>query len=356
MLSGHLLDVPQGSYYTEGRAPPAATHPGSRAAMIVAAALGFLAAALLLQPPAPAAASYRAAPNPTMRVAAPAVAVASGRPMASRDATARFYPSTGATVLEETVTDNRAVGLGALVVPLGGLLGVVVGVAAAWVTRRRSNAEAPAPPLPVAMFATTGQFTLPPLPWERTALAPHISAETIDYHYGKHHQAYVTKLNELVGTPEHAQWRGKSLEEIVLGSTGIVFNQAAQIWNHTFYWEGLRPNPEGRPNPPTGPVAALIDRDFGSTAAFQEQFTAQAVGHFGSGWVWLVQGPDGKLRITQGHDAANPVRDGTGTPLLTCDVWEHAYYVDQRIARPAYVKAWWNLVNWDFVNRNVSKA
>jgi len=209
---------------------------------------------------------------------------------------------------------------------------------------------------PIAVFATTGTFTLPPLPWERTALAPHISAETIDYHYGKHHQAYVTKLNELVGTPEHAQWRGKSLEEIVLGSTGIVFNQAAQIWNHTFYWEGLRPNPEGRPNPPTGPVAALIDRDFGSAAAFQEQFTAQAVGHFGSGWVWLVQGPDGKLRITQGHDAANPVRDGTGTPLLTCDVWEHAYYVDQRNARPAYVKAWWNLVNWDFVNRNVSNA
>eukprot|EP00667_Euglena_gracilis_P011253 EG_transcript_11490 len=207
-----------------------------------------------------------------------------------------------------------------------------------------------------AMFATAGEFQLPALPWERGALAPFISAETIDYHYGKHHQAYVTKLNELLGLPENVQFRGKTLEELVLATTGPMFNQAAQIWNHTFYWNGLRPNPEGRPNPAGGAVAALIERDFGSFAAFQEQFTAACVGHFGSGWVWLVYGADGRLRITQGHDAANPVRDGTGTPLLTCDVWEHAYYIDQRNARPAYVKAWWSLVNWDFVNGNLPAA
>jgi len=214
-----------------------------------------------------------------------------------------------------------------------------------------AGAKAVPTPDPIAMFTTTGIIELPPLPWPRDALAPHISAETIDYHYGKHHQAYVTKLNELLAVPENAQFKGKSLEDLVLTSNGVMFNQAAQIWNHTFYWKGLRPNPESRPNPPTGRIAPLIERDFGSVAAFQEQFTAAAAGHFGSGWIWLVYAPDGKLKITSGHDAANPVRDGTGTPLLTCDVWEHAYYTDQRNARPAYVKAWWNVVDWEFVNR-----
>ena len=216
-----------------------------------------------------------------------------------------------------------------------------------------ASAEAVAQPSELAMVAVTGEFALPPLPWEKDALEPHISAETIDYHYGKHHLAYVNKLNELLGMPENADWKDKTLEEIVIGTTGVMFNQAAQIWNHNFYWECLKPNPDSEANPPTGAIKDLIDRDFGSFDAFNEQFTTACVGHFGSGWVWLVCGSDGKLMITQGHDAGNPLKDGTGTPLLTCDVWEHAYYVDRRNARPAYVAAWWNLVNWEFVNSNV---
>ena len=208
----------------------------------------------------------------------------------------------------------------------------------------------------LAMAAVTGEFALPTLPWEKDALAPHISAETIDYHYGKHHLAYVNKLNELLGMPENADWKDKTLEEIVIGTTGVMFNQAAQIWNHNFYWECLKPNPDSEANPPTGAIKDLIDRDFGSFDAFKEQFTTTCVGHFGSGWVWLVCGSDGELKITQGHDAGNPLKDLTGMPLLTCDVWEHAYYVDRRNARPAYVAAWWNLVNWEFVNSNVTPA
>ena len=183
---------------------------------------------------------------------------------------------------------------------------------------------------------------LPALPYARDALAPHISAETIDFHYGKHHQTYVTNLNNMIPGTEFAD---ADLETIVRGSQGGVFNNAAQVWNHTFYWNGLSPTGGGAP---TGKVAEAIDKAFGSFTAFKEQFTKTAIGTFGSGWAWLVQRPDGALAIVSTSNAATPLT-GPDTALLTCDVWEHAYYVDYRNARPKYVEAFWNLVNWDFV-------
>ena len=183
---------------------------------------------------------------------------------------------------------------------------------------------------------------LPALPYARDALAPHISAETIDFHYGKHHQTYVTNLNNMIPGTEFAD---ADLETIVRGSQGVVFNNAAQIWNHTFYWNGMSPTGGGAP---TGKVAEAIDKAFGSFTAFKEQFTKTAIGTFGSGWAWLVQRPDGALAIVSTSNAATPLT-GPDTALLTCDVWEHAYYVDYRNARPKYVEAFWNLVNWDFV-------
>lgn len=188
---------------------------------------------------------------------------------------------------------------------------------------------------------------LPPLPYARDALAPHISAETIDYHYGKHHQTYVTNLNNLIPGTE---FENLSLEEIVRKSSGGVFNNAAQIWNHTFYWNCLAPNGGGEPS---GKLADAINAAFGSFAAFKEQFTKTAIGTFGSGWAWLVQRPDGSLALVSTSNAATPLT-GADTPLLTCDVWEHAYYVDYRNARPKYVEAFWNLVNWDFVAKQMA--
>ncbi|KFN51137.1 superoxide dismutase [Arenimonas composti TR7-09 = DSM 18010] len=185
-------------------------------------------------------------------------------------------------------------------------------------------------------------FELPPLPYDRAALEPHISAETLDYHHGKHHQAYVTNLNKLI---EGTEFADADLETIVRKSQGAIFNNAAQVWNHTFYWNCLSPNGGGEP---TGALAEAITRAFGSFAAFKEQFTATAIGTFGSGWAWLVQRPDGSLALVSTPNAATPLT-GADTPLLTCDVWEHAYYVDYRNARPKYVEAFWNLVNWDFV-------
>lgn len=191
-------------------------------------------------------------------------------------------------------------------------------------------------------------FTLPPLPWAEDALAPHISKETIQFHYGKHHAGYVTKLNAAVeGKPEASM----SLDELVKTAQGGMFNNAAQIWNHTFYWKSMAPNAGGDPS---GPIAEQINKDFGSFAEFKNQFSAAAAGHFGSGWAWLVK-KDGQLKIEQTHDAGNPLRDGTGVPLLTCDVWEHAYYIDYRNLRPEYIKAWWNLINWNFANENWEK-
>lgn len=187
---------------------------------------------------------------------------------------------------------------------------------------------------------------LPALPYEKNALEPHISAETIEYHYGKHHQAYVTNLNNLIKDTEFA---GLSLEEIVRKSQGGMFNNAAQVWNHTFYWHCLSPNGGGEP---TGKLAEAIDKAFGSFAQFKEEFTKTAIGTFGSGWAWLVKRADGSLALVSTSNAATPLT-GPDTPLLTCDVWEHAYYVDYRNARPKYVEAFWNLVNWDFVARNL---
>ncbi|WP_300614904.1 superoxide dismutase [Fe] [Dokdonella sp.] len=183
---------------------------------------------------------------------------------------------------------------------------------------------------------------LPPLPWARDALAPHISAETIDYHYGKHHQTYVTNLNnQIKGT----EFENLSLEEIIKKSSGGMFNNAAQIWNHTFYWNCLAPNGGGEP---TGRLADAINKAFGGFAQFKDEFTKTSVGTFGSGWGWLVQRPDGSLALASTSNAGTPIT-GTDRPLLTCDVWEHAYYIDYRNARPKYVEAFWNLVNWDFV-------
>ena len=187
---------------------------------------------------------------------------------------------------------------------------------------------------------------LPQLPYSTDALAPHISPETLEFHYGKHHAGYVKKLNAAIeGTP----MAEKSLEEIVKTSEGGVFNNAAQIWNHTFYWNSLSPNGGGEP---TGAIADAINSQFGSFAEFQEKFTAAAGTLFGSGWAWLVKNADGSLSIEQTTNAGCPLTNGQ-TPILTCDVWEHAYYIDYRNARPDYVKAFWNLVNWDFANKNL---
>lgn len=185
---------------------------------------------------------------------------------------------------------------------------------------------------------------LPALPYGRDALEPVISAETLDYHYGKHHAAYVTNLNKLI---EGTEFADASLEDIILKSSGGLFNNAAQVWNHTFYWNGLSPNGGGEPG---GDLSAAIDAAFGSFDAFREKFIASAVGNFGSGWTWLVDGDDG-LEIVNTDDAGNPMTDGK-RPLWTVDVWEHAYYVDYRNARPKYLDEIWKLANWDFVAAN----
>ena len=192
-------------------------------------------------------------------------------------------------------------------------------------------------------------FTLPELPYAKDALAPHLTAETLDLHHGKHHNAYVVNLNKLLdGKPEAS----KSLEEIILSSDGGVFNNAAQIWNHTFYWKSMKPAGGGEP---TGDLKAAIDRDFGSFAKFKEEFTTAATTQFGSGWAWLVL-EKGKLAITKTSNADLPMKHGQ-TALLTCDVWEHAYYVDYRNLRPKYVETFLtNLANWDFAAENLKKG
>ncbi|MEZ5461833.1 Fe-Mn family superoxide dismutase [Dokdonella sp.] len=188
---------------------------------------------------------------------------------------------------------------------------------------------------------------LPALPWARDALAPHISAETIDFHYGKHHQAYVTNLNnQIAGT----EFEKLELEEIIRKASGGMFNNAAQIWNHTFYWNCLAPNAGGEPE---GKLADAINKAFGSFAKFKEEFTKTSVGTFGSGWGWLVQRPDGSLALASTSNAATPLT-GSDRALLTCDVWEHAYYIDYRNARPKYLEAFWNLVNWKFVESQMA--
>ena len=188
--------------------------------------------------------------------------------------------------------------------------------------------------------------TLPDLPYAMDALEPHISRETLEYHYGKHHRTYVEKLNGLIEGTEFAK---ASLKDIVRSGSGGVFNNAAQVWNHTFYWNCLSPHGGGRPD---GELGKAIDAAFGSFDAFHKQFSDRAVTLFGSGWTWLVKREDGELAIIQSANADTPLT-GNDKPLLTCDVWEHAYYIDYRNARPKYLEAFWQLVNWDFVAKNL---
>jgi len=188
---------------------------------------------------------------------------------------------------------------------------------------------------------------LPDLPFAKDALQPHISAETLDYHHGKHHQAYVTNLNNMIAGTE---MEGQSLESIIKTASGGVFNNAAQIWNHTFYWNCLGPNGGGEP---TGALADAINTAFGSFEEFKQKFSQTAITTFGSGWAWLVQNPDGSLELVSTSNADTPLT-GDARPLMTCDVWEHAYYIDYRNARPNYVAAFWNLVNWEFVAANMA--
>ena len=191
------------------------------------------------------------------------------------------------------------------------------------------------------------EHTLPPLPYALDGLSPYISKETLEYHYGKHHQAYVTNLNNLI---KGTEFESLGLEDIVKKSTGGIFNNAAQVWNHTFYWNSMKPNGGGAP---TGALAQAIDAKWGSFDRFKEEFTKCAIGTFGSGWAWLVQKSDGSLDLVSTSNAATPLT-GDAKPLLTCDVWEHAYYIDTRNARPKYLENFWNLVNWEFASQNLA--
>ena len=189
-------------------------------------------------------------------------------------------------------------------------------------------------------------FELPALPYAKDALEPHISAETLEFHHGKHHATYVAKLNGLVEGTDLAE---KTLEEIIKTSEGGVFNNAAQIWNHTFYWNCLAPNAGGEPS---GDLAAAITATFGSFAEFQAQLNDKAVNNFGSSWTWLVKKADGSLELVNTSNAGTPLTEEGTTPLLTVDLWEHAYYIDYRNVRPNYLNGFWALVNWEFVAKN----
>ena len=189
------------------------------------------------------------------------------------------------------------------------------------------------------------EHKLPPLPYAHDALAPHISKETLEFHHDKHHQTYVTNLNNLI---KGTEFENDSLEAIVKKSSGGIFNNAAQVWNHTFYWDSMKPNGGGQP---AGALADAINAKWGSFDKFKEEFTKVAVGTFGSGWAWLVKKTDGSLDLVSTSNAATPLTTDA-KPLLTCDVWEHAYYIDYRNARPKYLEAFWNVVNWDFATKN----
>ena len=191
------------------------------------------------------------------------------------------------------------------------------------------------------------EHKLPELPYSRDALAPLISKETLDYHYGKHHQAYVTNLNKLIASTE---FESMTLEDIIRKSAGPVFNNAAQVFNHTFYFNCLKPGVAG--DPPEK-LAGALSESFGCLDTFKKVFTESALTLFGSGWVWLIQKDDGSLDILAGPNACCPIAEDY-RPILTCDVWEHAYYIDYRNARPSYVEAFWNLINWDFVGKQLA--
>jgi Fe-Mn family superoxide dismutase len=189
------------------------------------------------------------------------------------------------------------------------------------------------------------EHTLPQLPYALDALSPFISKETLEFHYGKHHQTYVTNLNNLI---KGTEFENASLEDIVKKSAGGVFNNAAQVWNHTFYWNSMKPNGGGAP---TGALADAINAKWGSFDKFKEEFAKCAIGTFGSGWAWLVKKADGSLDLASTSNAATPLTTDA-KPLMTCDVWEHAYYIDTRNARPKYLENFWNVVNWDFASKN----
>lgn len=190
-------------------------------------------------------------------------------------------------------------------------------------------------------------FELPALPYALDALAPQISKETLEYHYGKHHKAYVDKLNAgIKGT----EFENMSLEEIIKKSSGGIFNNAAQTWNHTFYWHCMTPNAKGKPD---GKLAEALEKQFGAFEDFKKKFTESAAALFGSGWTWLAMNDAGELEILNESNAGLPLKTGKKA-ILTCDVWEHAYYIDYRNARPKYLDAFWELVNWDFVAKNFS--
>jgi Fe-Mn family superoxide dismutase len=192
-------------------------------------------------------------------------------------------------------------------------------------------------------------FELPALPYAKNALVPHISEETLEFHHGKHHNAYVVNLNNLV---KGTEFEGKSLEDVIKTSSGGIFNNAAQIWNHTFYWHSLSPKGGGEP---TGAVGAAISKTWGSFDKFKEEFNKMAVGNFGSSWTWLVKKADGSLAIVNTSNAGTPITEAGVTPLITVDLWEHAYYIDFRNLRPKYLEAFWALVNWEFANANLAK-
>jgi superoxide dismutase, Fe-Mn family len=189
------------------------------------------------------------------------------------------------------------------------------------------------------------EHTLPALPYAMDALVPHISKETLEFHYGKHHQTYATNLNNLI---KGTEFENSGLEEIVKKSSGGIFNNSAQIWNHTFYWNSLAPAAGGEP---TGALATAINAKWGSFAAFKEAFNKMATGNFGSSWTWLVKKADGSLDIVNTSNAATPLTTAD-KPLLTCDLWEHAYYIDYRNSRPNYLNGYWSLVNWAFAAQN----
>jgi Fe-Mn family superoxide dismutase len=192
------------------------------------------------------------------------------------------------------------------------------------------------------------EHKLPPLPYESDALQPYISKETLEYHYGKHHQGYVTKLNKLI--TERSVHENHSLEEIIKTSSGEIFNNAAQVWNHTFYWKCMKKNGGGMP---TGKLAEAINLQWGSYDKFKETFSKACISNFGSGWTWLVKNPGGSVDIVSTSNAATPLTNDDVKPLLTCDVWEHAYYIDYRNLRDKYVESFWNVVNWDFAEKNM---
>ena len=197
-------------------------------------------------------------------------------------------------------------------------------------------------------------FKLPELPYAEDGLEPYISQKTLSFHYGKHHKAYIDNLNALLDGEEGAEFKSKNVEEIIASSSGKIFNNAAQAYNHTFYWYCMRPVEQSDQNLPTGHILEVLDSQFGGFEEFKAKFTDLAKTHFGSGWAWLLKKKDGRIEIAGMHDADTPIMDGD-IPLLALDVWEHAYYLDYQNNRPDYIEAFWKVINWEFVNQQLAR-